>query len=365
VSDGKGSVARNAAGVMPARYAGAIIAGFDVYLGQITFDCVDSQTGEVTRGRIASEPAAVQDWVGQCGGREVHVAMQACTGWRFVARAVQRAGGTPHLAETVEPRALRDRKRRAKTDRQDAQWLRELLAENRLPEAWIGPEHVRQWRSGLHLGKALIDERTQWLLRIRSVLYHHGLSAGAPGEISSPTGRAFLKRLKATRRRARTGHGRPIDGRHARSSDPPDRARATKHRAPPNRLPSAHDPVRRRRTDRPDLPLRARRRQPPVQLAQGSSLRRTGHRRAPLRSNQPRGQAHPPRLIAAALGALRSRPVGHQTPKPRPDYAHDHALRASGMTHTRASLTIARKITKRSYHLLHDLGPSAPSPAPE
>jgi hypothetical protein len=31
-------------------------------------------------------------------------------------------------------------------------------------------------------------------LRIRSVLYHHGLSAGAPGEISSPTGRAFLNR---------------------------------------------------------------------------------------------------------------------------------------------------------------------------
>ena len=31
VSDGKGSVARNAAGVMPARLCGAIIAGFDVH----------------------------------------------------------------------------------------------------------------------------------------------------------------------------------------------------------------------------------------------------------------------------------------------------------------------------------------------
>jgi len=35
---------------------------------------------------------------------------------------------------------------------------------------------------------ALIDERTQWLLRIRSTLYHHGLSPGAPGEISGPKG---------------------------------------------------------------------------------------------------------------------------------------------------------------------------------
>jgi hypothetical protein len=42
-----------------------------------------------------------------------------------------------HLADTVETRALRGRKRRAKTERQDARWLRELLAEGRLPEAWI------------------------------------------------------------------------------------------------------------------------------------------------------------------------------------------------------------------------------------
>jgi hypothetical protein len=47
----------------------------------------------------------------------------------------------------------------------------------------------------VHLRKALIDERTQWLLRIRSVLCHHGVSAGAPGEISGHNGREFLNRL--------------------------------------------------------------------------------------------------------------------------------------------------------------------------
>lgn len=99
-------------------------------------------------------------------------------------------------------------RRRAKTDRQDALWLRELLAEGRLPEAWIAPEHIRQWRSRLHLRKALIDERTQWLLRVRSVLYHHGLSAGAPGEISSPKGREFLN-----------GLGLPGDARETRECD--------------------------------------------------------------------------------------------------------------------------------------------------
>ena len=67
--------------------------------------------------------------------------MEACTGWLFVARALERAGAVAHLAETVETRALRGHNCRAKTDRQDALWLRELLAEGRLPESWIAREH--------------------------------------------------------------------------------------------------------------------------------------------------------------------------------------------------------------------------------
>ena len=195
MNDGMSSVAQNAAGVISPRLAGAIIAGFDVHLRQITFDCLDSETGEVCRGRIGASPVAVEEWVERFWGRDVHVAMEACTGWLFVAQAVARAGGVAHLAETVKTRALRGRKRLAKTDRQDALWLRELLAGGRLPEAWIAPEHVRQWRSRLHLRKALIDQRTQWLVRIRSVLYHHGISAGAPARIARADGREFLKRL--------------------------------------------------------------------------------------------------------------------------------------------------------------------------
>ena len=52
--------------------------------------------------------------------------------------------------------------------------------------------------------------------------------------------------------------------------------------------------------------------------------------------------------------------------RPRsPDYADYHALKARGLTHTRASLTIARKIARRSYHLLHNLGPAAMAATPD
>src|SRR5919205_942190 len=162
----------------------AIVAGFDVHRARITFDALDTDTGEVVRGRIDATPAAVMGWAGRLAGRQIEVAVEACTGWLFVCDALAAAGAVPHLAEPVETRALRGRKRRAKTDREDARWLRELLCEGRLPEAWIAPEPVREWRSRARLRHTLIGERTRWMQRIQATLYHHGI-AGAPEKLRS------------------------------------------------------------------------------------------------------------------------------------------------------------------------------------
>ena len=40
-----------------------------------------------------------------------------------------------------------------------------------------------------------------------------------------------------------------------------------------------------------------------------------------------------------------------------PDLQDTLALKARGLSHTRASLTIARKLARRSYHVLRELGP--------
>jgi transposase len=65
-----------------------IFAGFDVHRRQITFDALDTETGEVVRGQIESTPQAVKRWAGRFSGRELHVAVEACTGWLFVCRAL-------------------------------------------------------------------------------------------------------------------------------------------------------------------------------------------------------------------------------------------------------------------------------------
>jgi transposase len=58
-------------------------------------------------------------------------------------------------------------------------------------------------------------------------------------------------------------------------------------------------------------------------------------------------------LYEAALSACRAS---------SPDHADYLALKARGLSHTRASLTIARKLARRSYHVLRELGPAALEP---
>src|SRR3954465_12929619 len=57
-----------------------------------------TESGEVMRGRIEATPAAVTRWVKRFAGREIEVAVEACTGWLFVCDALAGAGAAAHLA---------------------------------------------------------------------------------------------------------------------------------------------------------------------------------------------------------------------------------------------------------------------------
>jgi len=89
---------------------------------------------------------------------------------------IEAAGFEPHLAEPADTQAARGRKHRAKTDRSDARLLRDLLAAGELPESWIPPEPVLEWRERVRLYKSLVDQRTVWCQRIHAELYQHGVA---------------------------------------------------------------------------------------------------------------------------------------------------------------------------------------------
>ena len=172
---------------------GIVVAGFDVHRSQITFDALDRDSGEVIRGRIDSTPAAVAAWSSASrAARSTWPSRPAPAGSSSATRWPPPA--PPRTWRSPPTRALRGKKRRAKTDREDARWLRTLLDEGRLPEPWIPPAHICERRTLTRLRKALIDERTAWLERIQATLFHHGVS-GVPQHLRRARGRAFLARL--------------------------------------------------------------------------------------------------------------------------------------------------------------------------
>jgi transposase len=153
----------------------AIVMGLDQHRVQITAEWIDTGTGELGRGRIS--PALrgdVRRFFKRFAGQQLEVALEATTGWRFVAEELRAVGAEVHLAEPAETAARRGNKKRAKTDRADARHLRELLMIGRLPESWIPPDHLLDLRAQVRLRHTLVDQRGEWQQRIQAVLYHHG-----------------------------------------------------------------------------------------------------------------------------------------------------------------------------------------------
>ena len=86
----------------------AIVGGLDIHRRQITYDILDTTTGETRRGRLS--PATrleLRAWLARFTGQQADFALEATTGWRFVAEELQRAGAVAHLAEPADTRALR------------------------------------------------------------------------------------------------------------------------------------------------------------------------------------------------------------------------------------------------------------------
>jgi transposase len=157
-----------------------IVGGFDVHRAQITFDYLDTETGEVSTGQVrpATRPV-LRRWLTErfAGRHDVCFAVEGCTGWRFVVEEMLAVGVEPHLAEPADTAAQRGRKKRAKTDRTDARHLRELLAGGRLPESWAPPAHVLEARTLGRLYLDLMDQRRAWQQRVHAQLFHQGVPA--------------------------------------------------------------------------------------------------------------------------------------------------------------------------------------------
>ena len=136
---------------------------------------VGHRNGRGVASRISpAHRAGVRRFCEQFRGQELEVALEATTGWRFVAEEFRQVGAMVHLAEPAETAARRGNKKRAKSDRADARHMRELLMIGRLPESWIPSDHILDLRARVRLRHTLSHQRGEWQQRIQAVLYHHG-----------------------------------------------------------------------------------------------------------------------------------------------------------------------------------------------
>jgi transposase len=223
-----------------------ILGGLDLHRMQITYDYVDTATGEVSRGRIV--PATrdgLRSWLERFQDGSAAFALEATTGWRFVTEELEDAGITAHLADPTEVAASKGRKRRAKTDRADALHLRKLLFEERVPQCWIPPAHILELRTLVRLRKTLADHHTAWIQRIHARLFHHGLPRPA-GDLLKHDNRTWLEQVSL-----------PPAARHAVAVALSEIDHLDSHIAPldqqlralsvaPARMPGAHDHLRSR-----------------------------------------------------------------------------------------------------------------------
>jgi transposase len=336
-----------------------IVMGLDQHRAQITAEWLDTETGEISRKRIApADRAGIRRFAAAFRGRELEVALEATTGWRFVVEELQAIGAIVHLAEPAETAARRGTKKRAKSDRADARHLRELLMVGRLPESWIPPEHLLELRARVRLRHTLVDQRREWQQRIQAVLYHHGvpprswlLGAEARGWLATlelPPAASEQITIALALIDAHDAQLAPLDADLRAYAKRQRGCRALMRHYGIGPLTSITilaelGDARRFRSSR--------------EAVRYSGLDITVHqsdaRRAPGRLSRQGPSALRWALFEAAQCARRPGSPDH-------DYYLETAARLGG---NRACLAVARKLLKRSYHTLRELGEEALQPA--
>ena len=338
----------------------AIVMGLDQHGAQITAEWLDTESGEIGRARVSpADRAHVRRFAARFAGRQVEAALEATTGWRFVVEELRAIGADVHLAEPAETAARRGNKKRAKTDRADARHLRELLMIGRLPESWIPPDPLLELRAKVRLRHTLVDQRGEWQQRIQAALYHHGFPQRAG--LLTANNRAWLEGLElpASAREQITVALQMIDALDAQSAPITRELRLYARRQPGCRaLMVGHYGI----GELTAVTI----------LAELGDARRFSSSRHAVRyaglditvhqSDQRRAPGHlsrqgPPALRWALFEAAQA---ARRPGSPDRAYYDQAAARLGG---SRACLALARKLLKRSFHTLRELGDDALAPA--
>jgi transposase len=333
--------------------------GLDQHRAQITADWLDTETGEVSRTRVSpADRAGVRRFLERFCGRELEVALEATTAGALSSKSCG-AWARRYVWPNRRRRRLGVRTTSARrNDRADARHLRELVMVGRLPESWIPPEHLLDLRARVRLRHSLVAQRGEWQQRIQAVLYHHGFPQRR--NLMTEQGRQWLARQKlpATAREQITVAIAMVDALDGQLAPIDKQLRSDARRQPGCRALMGQFGIGEMTAVTILAELGDARRfscsRDAVRYAGlDVTVHQSDRRRAPGHLSRQGPPALRGALFEAALCASRSASPDH-------DYYRATAERLGG---TGAGLALARKLLKRSYHTLRELGEEALAPA--
>jgi transposase len=338
----------------------SIVMGLDQHRAQITADWLDSETGEVKRGRVCpADRAGLRRFLERFDGQRLEVALEATTGWRFVVEELRRVGAVVHLAEPAETAGLKGPKKRAKGDRADARHLRELVMLGRVPESWIAPDHILDLRARVRLRHELGEQRSEWQQRIQAALYHHGCPQRR--QLMVGDGRDWLaaQALPAVAREQVTVALQMIDALELQMRPIEKELRAYARRQPGCKALMTHYGI----GELTAVTILAELGDCTRFSSSRQAVRYAGLDITVYQSDQRRAPGHisrqgPPALRWALYEAAQVARRGERSPDREYYLAAKQQIGGN-----RACLSVARKLLKRSYHTLRELGEEALAPA--
>lgn len=172
-----------------------MLAAIDIHKAVFQVAILDRDSGEISEQRFAASREALASWADRWDGKIDAVAIEATTGWRWVARELQARGVAVLLTDAGQASALQGNRKRPKNDRLDARWLVTLMAREMLPEAWLAPEEIQRLRDRTRLRKALTDDHTRWAQRLHAILVHEGWACPR-GSLLTASGRRWVSAIR-------------------------------------------------------------------------------------------------------------------------------------------------------------------------
>jgi transposase len=167
--------------------------GLDIHKKHTQASVKDENGKVIVNERFLSDVVAIDAFLDRLGAAEAKVVMEATGFYQYIYEAIEARGYQVVLAHPLKLKALTAG--RAKTDKNDAEMLAELLRIGAVPESYVPSKEVRELRDLTRHRESLVSEAVALKNKIHAELARRGTRP--PAEARSSFSKSFVGWLKS------------------------------------------------------------------------------------------------------------------------------------------------------------------------